>query len=57
MVRNKELNDCREPGCWAVLADKKYYHVGISCIKRTLRSHEWQSTIDGTLAIPPTTYP
>lgn len=57
MVRNKELNLLREPGCWAVLADKKYYHVGTSCIKRTLRSHEWQSTADGTLVVPSTTYP
>ncbi|KAI1811190.1 kinase-like domain-containing protein [Poronia punctata] len=57
MVLNKELNDCREPGCWAILADKKYYQVGTSCIKRTLRPHEWQSTIDGTLIIPPATYP
>ncbi|KAK3939932.1 hypothetical protein QBC46DRAFT_436456 [Diplogelasinospora grovesii] len=57
MVTNKELNDRREPGCWAVLADKKYFQVGNSCIKRTLRPHEWQSASNGSLVIPPTSYP
>lgn len=56
MVTNKELNARREPGCWAILTDKKYYQVGSSCIKRTLRPHEWQSTDDGHLIVPPTTY-
>lgn len=56
MVSNSDLNAKREPGCWAVLADKKYYHVGNSCVKRTLRRHEWQS-IEGVLMIPPATYP
>lgn len=57
MVTNKELNDRREPGCDVVLADKKYFHVGQWFMKRTLRRHEWQSVPDGTLVIPPTTYP
>jgi len=57
MVNNKDLNDSREPGCWAVLADRKYYHVGNLCIKRTLRRHEWQSAINGALAVPPTAIP
>ena len=56
MVTNKELNDRREPDCWAVLADKKYFHVGSLWIKRTLRRHEWQSAENGALVIPSTTY-
>lgn len=57
MVTNQELNDRREPGCEVVLADKKYFHVGHWFMKRTLRKHEWQSISDGTVVIPPTTYP
>ncbi|KAJ2893239.1 protein kinase-like protein [Zalerion maritima] len=57
MVTNKELNDHREDGCWAVLYDKKYYHVGNSCIKRTLRRHEWQTNLRGDVVIPPRSYP
>ena len=56
MVSNQELNANREPGCWAVLADKKYFQVGNSFIKRTLRRHEWQSYKD-RLIVPPATYP
>lgn len=57
MVTNKELNDRREPGCFAVLADKKYFHVGNWFMKRTLRQHEWQTAPNGVLIVPPTTYP
>ena len=57
MVTNKELNDRREDGCWAVLHDKKYYRVGNSCIKRTLRRHEWQTTQHQGLAVPSRSYP
>jgi len=56
MVTNQHLNELREPGCWAILADKKYYRVGNSCIKRTLRRHEWQSAPNGSLVVPPTSY-
>lgn len=37
------------PGC----SDQKYFHVGNSCIKRTLRRHEWSSSS----ASPPSTFP
>lgn len=57
MVKSKDINDNREPGCWAVLADRKYYQVGKSCIKRTLRPHEWFTVGDGITVVPPTTFP
>jgi len=57
MVTNQEMKDRREPGCWAILADRKYYQVGNSCIKRSLRRHEWQTTRTGVLIVPPTTFP
>lgn len=57
MVTNKELNSHREPGCLAVLADKKYFHVGNLFIKRTLRRHEWQTASNGAVVVPPATYP
>jgi hypothetical protein len=37
----KELNKHREPGCVAVLTDRKHFQVGNSVIKRTLRRTEW----------------
>jgi hypothetical protein len=58
MVTNKELNDRREAGCWAVFADKMYFRLGNSCMKRTLRRHEWQShPKTGRLVVPPASYP
>lgn len=57
MVTNRELNDRREPCCSAVLADKKYLHVGGFFMKRTLRPHEWQSNSKNVVIVPPTTYP
>ncbi|KAK3307142.1 uncharacterized protein B0T15DRAFT_529352 [Chaetomium strumarium] len=53
LVTNQELNEHREPGCLAVLTDRKYLHVGNSCIKRTLRRHEWISS----RVSPPSTFP
>lgn len=41
MAPPRFLHDHREPGCIAVLADRKYFHVGKLFIKRTLRRHEW----------------
>lgn len=35
------LHNHREPGCFAVLPDRKYFHVGNLFIKRTMRRHEW----------------
>jgi hypothetical protein len=40
MVSNQDLNKHREQGCTGVTTDKKYYEVGNSFIKRTLRRHE-----------------
>lgn len=44
MVSNQDLNKHREPGCTGITPDKKYYQVGSSFIKRTLRQHEWMTT-------------
>lgn len=44
MVTNQDMNKHREAGCTGVTADKKYYEVGNSFIKRTLRQHEWITT-------------
>ncbi len=41
MAPPRFLHDHREPGCLAVLADRKYFHVGNLFIKRTMRRHEW----------------
>lgn len=41
LARPDELNEHKELGCVAVLSDRKYFRVGNSCIKRTLRRHEW----------------
>lgn len=57
MVTNKELNQCREAGCTAIFAEKKYFRVGNVFIKRTLRPHEWQSTNNGALVVPPASLP
>lgn len=57
MVTNQELNDRREPGCLAVLADKKYFHVGNFFMKRTLRQHEWQAVAQDIVIVPATSYP
>lgn len=59
MVSAKHIHQLREPGCWAILADKKDFEVGNSFIKRSLRRHEWQ-IIPGDPSItvvPPTTLP
>lgn len=53
----KELNEHREPGCFLVLVDRKYYQVGNLAIKRTLRRHEWTSIGDGFFVSPPPTFP
>ncbi|GAB1311840.1 hypothetical protein MFIFM68171_02050 [Madurella fahalii] len=44
MVSNQDMNKHREAGCTGVTPDKKYYEVGNSFIKRTLRRHEWMTT-------------
>jgi hypothetical protein len=41
LATRNELTEHREPGCVAVLGDRKYFQVGNSVIKRTLRRTEW----------------
>lgn len=59
MVSNQEINKHREEGCTVVTLDKKYYEVGNSFIKRTLRPHEWihVATTTTTTWTPPATLP
>ncbi|KZZ97359.1 Protein kinase-like domain protein [Moelleriella libera RCEF 2490] len=47
MVSNQDMNKHREAGCTGITPDKKYYEVGRSFIKRTLRRHEWMTTAAG----------
>lgn len=35
------LHNNREPGCWGVVGDRKYYFLKNLFVKRTLRKHEW----------------
>ena len=43
----------KEEGCFAITAERKYYHIGGTFIKRSLRPHEWQtSPFKGTIHIP-----
>jgi serine/threonine protein kinase len=47
------LNDRREEHCIAVTPERKYYRVGQTFIKRSLRPSEWQtSQYKGTLHVP-----
>ncbi|KAK4099079.1 hypothetical protein N658DRAFT_525714 [Parathielavia hyrcaniae] len=50
MVSNQDINKHREAGCTGITQDKKYYEVGNSFIKRTLRRHEWIITTIPKLA-------
>ncbi|KAI9750662.1 MAG: hypothetical protein M4579_006375 [Chaenotheca gracillima] len=56
MVVNLELNEEEEPGCIAVLADKKYFHVGQSFLKRTVREGEWPTSRSGRAIVPSPSY-
>lgn len=52
-VTNHMLNARREKDCFAITAERKYYHVDNTFIKRSLRPSEWQhSPFNGTLVIP-----
>lgn len=52
-VTNDTLNNRREPNCIAVTAERKYYHVGHTFIKRSLRTTEWQLIpTKGTIHVP-----
>lgn len=48
---NQEANEKKEADCFAVTAERKYYHVGQSMVKRSLRPGEWQQH-NGYMHIP-----
>ncbi|CAI6098740.1 unnamed protein product [Clonostachys chloroleuca] len=48
---NSELNAKREEHCFAVTSDRKYYRVGGTFIKRSLRPSEWQKH-NGYMYVP-----
>jgi hypothetical protein len=48
---NQELNDKREEHCTAITHERKYYRVGGTWIKRSLRPNEWQKQ-SGYLHVP-----
>ncbi|KAI9707879.1 MAG: hypothetical protein M1820_004485 [Bogoriella megaspora] len=53
VITNKQLNASREQHCFAISAERKYYHVGKTFIKRSLRPSEWQvSPFKGTIHVP-----
>jgi tRNA A-37 threonylcarbamoyl transferase component Bud32 len=41
MVTNQELNKQKEAGCFGITAERKYYHINNSFVKRSLRPREW----------------
>ncbi|KAF1951085.1 kinase-like protein [Byssothecium circinans] len=46
-------NTRKEENCFAVTAERKYYHANNSFIKRSLRPSEWQvSPFKGTIHVP-----
>lgn len=50
---NRIINATREPNCFSITAERKYYHVDQCFIKRSLRPNEWQtSPILGTTHVP-----
>ena len=51
-VTNRMLDRTKEDGCFAVTAERKYYHVGETFVKRSLRPHEWQVSLHGTIHVP-----
>lgn len=52
-ITNKMANSCKEIDCFAVTAERKYYHIGKTFMKRSLRPREWQvSPFKGTIHVP-----
>lgn len=52
-ITNKMANAQKEQNCFAVTAERKYYHVKKTFIKRSLRPSEWQiSPFKGTIHVP-----
>jgi hypothetical protein len=53
VVTNDIMNQRREKTCFAVTAERKYFHAGNSFVKRSLRPSEWQvSRWKGTIHVP-----
>jgi hypothetical protein len=48
---NQQLNQSREENCVSVTPERKYYRVGDTWIKRSLRPHEWQKH-NGYMHVP-----
>lgn len=46
------LNTRKEENWFAVTSERKYYQVGNTFIKRSLRPREWQVTAKGTFNVP-----
>ncbi|KAI9886841.1 MAG: hypothetical protein M1823_001340 [Watsoniomyces obsoletus] len=52
-LTNQSLNAKKEDGCFGITAERKYYRVGKTFIKRSLRSREWQfSPWKGRVHVP-----
>ena len=51
-ITNGMLNSNKEENCSAVTAERKYYDIGRTFVKRSLRPREWQITIRGTIHVP-----
>ncbi len=52
-ITNKMADAQREQNCFAVTAERKYYHVDKTFIKRSLRPNKWQvSQVKGTIHVP-----
>jgi hypothetical protein len=52
-VTNQMLNAKREENCVSITTERKYFRVGQSWIKRSLRPSEWQiNQYSGTLLVP-----
>jgi aminoglycoside phosphotransferase (APT) family kinase protein len=52
-VTNQMLNAKREENCVGITTERKYFKVGQSWVKRSLRPSEWQiNQYNGTLVVP-----
>ena len=52
-VTNRMLNNRRESNCIGVTAERKYYHIGNTFVKRSLRTTEWQlNPVRGIVHVP-----
>lgn len=52
LTTNQMLNARKEENCFALTTERKYYRVGSTFIKRSLRPREWQVTLKGTIHLP-----